>query len=106
MFTEAQVKTETARCLKCGAAHVDENQCIGCGVCTTRCKMDAITLMKKYNEIPVANEQLMEDVGAEVLRRRDALYGNKPIQKAVATMLIKKKVAVKKNRGKAKPRQW
>ena len=30
VFTEEQVKAETARCLKCGAAHVDENQCIGC----------------------------------------------------------------------------
>lgn len=106
VFTPEQVKIETARCLKCGAAHVDENMCIGCGVCTTRCKMDAITLRKKYNEVPVPNELLMEDVGREVMRRRDALYGGKPIQKAVATMLIKKKVAVKKNRGKAKPRAW
>lgn len=106
VFTEEQVKAETARCLKCGAAHVDENLCIGCGVCTTRCKMDAITLRRKYNEVPVPNELLMRDVGQEVLRRRDALYDGKPIEKAVATMLIKKKVAVKKNRGPAKPREW
>ena len=31
IFTEERVRVETARCLKCGAAHVDESQCIGCG---------------------------------------------------------------------------
>ena len=46
-FTEAQVKAETARCLGCGASHVDENRCLGCGVCTTRCKFDAIHLHKR-----------------------------------------------------------
>jgi len=106
VFTEAQVKIETARCLKCGAAHVDESQCIGCGVCTTRCKMDAISLFKKYNEIPVPNEDLMKDVGKEVLRRRDALYEGKPVMKAVATQVIKRSASAKKNRPKAKPRTW
>ena len=106
VFTEEQVKIETARCLRCGAAYVDESLCIGCGVCTTRCRMDAITLHKKYNEVPVPNEQLMDDVGKEVLRRRDVVYKGKPIEKAVATIVIKKKVTPKKNRGKAAPRAW
>ena len=35
-FTEEQVKKETSRCLSCGASIVDENKCIGCGVCTTK----------------------------------------------------------------------
>ena len=48
-FTEEQLKAETARCLKCGASYVDPNKCLGCGVCTTRCKFDAIHLTKKYN---------------------------------------------------------
>ena len=48
-FTEEQVKAETSRCLKCGVAHVDENKCIGCGECTTRCKFDAITLYRKFD---------------------------------------------------------
>ena len=48
-FTEEQLKAETARCLKCGASYVDPNKCLGCGVCTTRCKFDAIHLKKKYN---------------------------------------------------------
>ena len=42
---------------------MDENLCIGCGVCTTRCKMDAITLHRKYNEVPVPNELLMMRYG-------------------------------------------
>jgi ferredoxin len=48
-FTEEQVRNETARCLGCGATIVDENRCIGCGVCTTRCKFDAIHLVKKFD---------------------------------------------------------
>ncbi len=47
-LTEEQVKIETARCLKCGAAVVDENKCIGCGVCTTRCMFDAISLVRDH----------------------------------------------------------
>lgn len=43
-FTEEQVKKETARCLGCGATIVDANQCIGCGICTTKCEFDAIHL--------------------------------------------------------------
>ena len=44
IFTEEQVKAETARCLGCGASVVDENKCIGCGICTTKCEFDAIRL--------------------------------------------------------------
>ncbi len=46
-FTEEQMKKETARCLGCGASFVDPNKCLGCGVCTTRCKFDAIHLRKR-----------------------------------------------------------
>ena len=42
-FTEEQLKKETARCL-------------GCGICTTRCKFDAIHLRKRTNEESVAYE--------------------------------------------------
>ena len=47
IFTEEQVKAETARCLGCGASIVDENKCIGCGVCTTKCEFDAIHLFRE-----------------------------------------------------------
>ena len=50
-FTEEQVKTEAARCLGCGATIVDENKCIGCGLCTTRCEFDAIHLSRDLPEM-------------------------------------------------------
>ncbi|MDO4650157.1 MAG: FAD-dependent oxidoreductase [Eubacteriales bacterium] len=50
VFTEEQVKTETARCLGCGASVVDENHCIGCGICTTKCEFDAIHLSRDLPE--------------------------------------------------------
>lgn len=49
-LTEEQVKIETARCLSCGASVVDGNKCIGCGVCTTKCMFDAITLVRDHPE--------------------------------------------------------
>lgn len=49
-FTEEQVKAETARCLGCGASIVDENKCIGCGLCTTKCAFDAIHLHREHPE--------------------------------------------------------
>lgn len=48
-FTEEQIKKETERCLSCGAVVVDQYQCVGCGVCTTKCKFEAITLERKYD---------------------------------------------------------
>jgi len=45
-FTEEQMKKETERCLGCGAVQVDEYKCVGCGVCTTKCMFDAISLRK------------------------------------------------------------
>lgn len=62
-FTEEQVKLETARCLECGAAKVDHQLCIGCGVCTTRCKFDAIHLSKEYNAWGVPYEQMIARMG-------------------------------------------
>ena len=45
-FTPEQVRAETARCLECGVTKVDPYLCIGCGLCTTKCKFDAIHLKK------------------------------------------------------------
>jgi NADPH-dependent glutamate synthase beta subunit-like oxidoreductase len=50
VFTEEQVKKETARCLSCGASVVDENHCVGCGICTTKCEFDAIHLYRENPE--------------------------------------------------------
>ncbi len=47
-LTEEQVRKETARCLSCGASVVDQNRCIGCGLCTTKCAFDAIHLLRTH----------------------------------------------------------
>ena len=52
-LTEEQVRKETARCLSCGASVVDENKCIGCGVCTTKCGFDAIHLHRVHPDASV-----------------------------------------------------
>ena len=79
-LTEEQVKAEAGRCLKCGATIVDLNQCIGCGLCTTRCQFDAIHLSR---DIPHAAdmhtaEEMMKCVGPYALQR-----GFKIIKRAV-----------------------
>lgn len=61
-FTEEQIKIETSRCLSCGKAIVDTNICIGCGLCTTRCKFDAIHLERKYDAWGVPYEKLVGHV--------------------------------------------
>ena len=70
-LTEEQVAIEAGRCLKCGATTVDLNQCIGCGLCTTRCQFDAIHLTR---DIPGASdmhfaEDMMKVVGPYALKR-------------------------------------
>ncbi len=67
-LTEEQVKTEASRCLKCGATTVDFNQCVGCGLCTTRCQFDAIHLTR---DLPKASrmytaEEMMKVVAKEL----------------------------------------
>lgn len=49
ILTEEQIKKETERCIGCGVAIVDEFMCVGCGQCTTKCKFDAISLVRKYD---------------------------------------------------------
>lgn len=63
-FTEEQVKAETARCLGCGASVVDPNKCIGCGVCTTKCRFNAIKLHREHPECStmIASEQKLKYV--------------------------------------------
>ncbi len=58
VFTEEQVKTETARCLGCGASVVDPNKCIGCGVCTTKCEFDAIKL---HRDLPGCSKMVVSE---------------------------------------------
>ena len=58
-LTEEQIKIETARCLSCGAARVDPKICIGCGICTTRCKFDAIHLSREKDAWGATYERLV-----------------------------------------------
>ena len=68
-LTEEQVRIETARCLSCGAARVDSNICIGCGLCTTRCKFDAIHLDRKYDAWGVSYENLIGHVVKDTVKK-------------------------------------
>ncbi len=63
-LSEQQIKTECARCLSCGASIVDENKCIGCGLCTTRCEFDAIRLLRDNPECStmVASEDKLKKI--------------------------------------------
>lgn len=54
-LTEEQVHKETERCLSCGKSVVDAAKCIGCGVCTVRCKFDAIHLTRVSDSQPAGN---------------------------------------------------
>ena len=78
-LTEEQVKTEAARCLKCGATTVDFNKCIGCGLCTTRCEFDAIHLTR---DLPACSdmhtaEEMMGLVGPYALKRMGKIIKRK-----------------------------
>jgi NADPH-dependent glutamate synthase beta subunit-like oxidoreductase/NAD-dependent dihydropyrimidine dehydrogenase PreA subunit len=68
-FTEEQVKKETERCLNCGAAHIDQTRCLGCGLCTTRCKFDAISLSKVSSKYGCTYEQLPMRIAGNVIAR-------------------------------------
>ncbi len=69
-FTEAQMKEETERCLGCGATIVDEFQCVGCGVCTTKCKFDAIHLERRYDSAGVDFSEMKIPVIKHAVKRQ------------------------------------
>lgn len=50
-LTEEQIKKEASRCLGCGCVVIDEDLCVGCGICTTKCKFDAIHLEKTIDNV-------------------------------------------------------
>lgn len=87
-FTEEQVKQETARCLGCGATIVDEELCVGCGMCTTKCKFDAISLVRKYNSTGVAYENIKPVVLKNMLKRKVRITVKK-VTKSVAAIFKK-----------------
>jgi NADPH-dependent glutamate synthase beta subunit-like oxidoreductase/formate hydrogenlyase subunit 6/NADH:ubiquinone oxidoreductase subunit I len=74
-FTEEQLKKETQRCLGCGAVQVDEYLCIGCGMCTTKCKFDAIHLKRTGDSKPDVYEKLPVKIAANAVRRSGKIAG-------------------------------
>ena len=77
ILTEEQLKTETRRCLDCGTAVVDESLCVGCGICTTKCKFDAIRL-----------EKVTDYAGTPYFKALLGAAGNAPA--ALAKLVVKK----------------
>lgn len=95
-LTEEQVRIETGRCLSCGAAVVDPHKCIGCGICTTKCKFDAIHLVRDHphaSDMRVAEKKVTGLLGYQLKRMvKIALHsGSKE-----ARMMAKKRRAWKK----------
>ena len=75
-FTEEQVKKECARCLGCGATKVDEYLCVGCGICTTRCKFDAIHLRKARDWHAGSFETLPIHAAADIVKKVPKIVKN------------------------------
>ena len=78
-FTEEQVRKECARCLGCGATKVDSYLCIGCGLCTTKCKFDAIYLKKVRDWHAKPFEAMPIKVAENLVKRTGGI-----VKKAVA----------------------
>ena len=78
-LTEEQVKVETSRCLSCGAAYVDPNKCIGCGICTTKCSFDAIHLVRdhpKHSNMRKAEKKVTGLLGYALPRQIKILFNS------------------------------
>ena len=69
LLTEAEVKKEAGRCLKCGRTYVDETMCVGCGLCTTRCEFDAIHLERRFDAQGVVYEKATVNAAPHLLSR-------------------------------------
>ena len=81
VLTEEQIKKEAARCLGCGCVVLDTDLCVGCGICTTKCKFDAIKL-----------EKTIDNVGTPYFRTLLTAVSNAP---HAVTRLAKKKLGKK-----------
>ena len=68
-LTEEQILKETERCLGCGATVVDVAACVGCGICTTKCKFDAISLTRVTDEVGEINQKLLLETGKNLAKR-------------------------------------
>jgi ferredoxin len=76
-FTEEQIRKETARCLGCGVTVVTPALCVGCGVCTTKCKFDAISLVREFDGEGAALPDMKPIVIRQMLKRKVKIAGKK-----------------------------
>lgn len=95
-LTEEQVKIETGRCLSCGASIVDPHKCIGCGICTTKCKFDAIHLVRDHPKAStmVRSEDKVGPLLKNMMKRQVKIVLHS--QSKEAKMMRKKKKEFKK----------
>lgn len=89
-FTEEEIKKETKRCLGCGAVVVDQYQCVGCGMCTIRCKFDAISLIRKYDSSGLEFKDMKPAVIKHVIKRQGRI-AVKSVKKSVRSIFTKEK---------------
>jgi ferredoxin len=82
-FSEEQLKAECSRCLKCGRTFVDETMCVGCGLCTTRCKFDAIHLQRRFDVHGRTYEEIAPSVPHILARNLKILFTGKGKKKAI-----------------------
>lgn len=76
-LTEEQMLKETERCLGCGATVVDEYMCVGCGMCATKCRFDAITLDRVYDGEGVEFLKMKKAITPHVIKRKLKIKVNK-----------------------------
>lgn len=94
IFTLDQIQKETERCLSCGATTVDEFMCVGCGSCTTKCKFDAIKLVRKYDKAGVELRDLKPLVVKYALKRKVRI-AVKNVTRPFTAMFSKEEVTTK-----------
>lgn len=80
-FTEEQMKRESERCLGCGAVQVDDYMCIGCGMCTTKCKFDAIHMIRAYDTVPDAYKKLPVKIATNAIKRSGKIVKSAILEK-------------------------
>ena len=56
---------------------MDTALCVGCGLCTTRCKFDAISLVREFDSAGAAFEDLKPIVIKQILTRKVKIAGKK-----------------------------
>lgn len=75
-LTEEQIKNEATRCMRCGVTYVDEYQCIGCGVCATKCEFDAIKLVRN-NDAPSLEREALKPTIERYIDEREKRINKK-----------------------------